>query len=67
MSIEKPKTVKDWQNLPWLLSAKQVMDITGIGEQELRVLRETGALHQHRARRGLYFRVEVARLCKVET
>jgi len=58
--------METWKDLPWLLSRKEVLRLTGLSRHELRKLVASGVLHRHAVgAKGRYFKVEIARLCRV--
>lgn len=59
-------TLAKWEELPWLLSRKQVMLVVGVDNRELTKLQEAGVLHRHRAGRGgKYFKAEIGKMCRL--
>ncbi len=61
------RMVEVWIELPWLLSRKEAMRVTGLSKHALYRLVAEGRLHRHRAGvKGKFFKVELARLCRVQ-
>jgi DNA-binding transcriptional MerR regulator len=59
---------EEFERLPWLLSRKEVLRLTGLSPYELHQYVETGVLHRHVAcKKGRYFRVEIQQLCRIAT
>lgn len=58
----------EWKRLPWLLTRKQVRQITGLTDEEIDKARSAGLLNRHVAggRKGRYFKMEVMRICRIE-
>lgn len=58
--METPRTLEDWNLLPWLLTQKQVLRLTGLSQRALYRAEAEGALRRHRpGKAGRYFRVEI--------
>ncbi len=59
---EKPKTLAEWRELPWLLTPKQVRGITGLNKKQL----ANSGLQKHNATKGGKYRLlDVAGMCGV--
>ena len=60
-------TGESWATLPWLLTRKEVLAITGLKECDIRKLLASGELHRCKTgRKGRYFKSELARLLRIE-
>ncbi len=53
--------------MPWLLTRKQVIELTGLDKRALARHVQEGLLHRHRlGRKGRYYKSELMRMVRVE-
>ena len=60
-------TIRDIDELPWLISAKDVHRVFGLDRRRLRQFEAIGTLHRCRkSRKGLWFKTELIQMVKVK-
>ena len=67
---ENDVTQHEWEKLPWLLSRKEVLRVTGLTVHDLRKLVDADLIHRHvpgvPGGKGKYFKSELVKLCRVK-
>ena len=67
MSYDQKITKAEWDKLPWLMSRKVVMNVTGLSDEDLIMMERKGMVHRLKTgdRNGKFFKTELARLCNI--